>query len=351
MENLKGFEKRKADHIRLALDKRTQNLTSNPFSRIGLIPEALPDINFSEVDLETILLGKKFSSPHFISSMTAGHKLGFQINSLLAQAAAEKNWLFCVGSQKKELLKSNKAAVEELKKISKKYSKTQFVSNIGIEEVIQFDSSRILQLVDSLNSIGLIIHLNALQEVFQNKEDVRMKQGLKAIAKIVKESPVPVILKEVGFGISEVTAKKLFEVGVHVVDVSGHGGTHWGMIEALRQKEDSFLQRSIQHFSDWGFSTVDSLLSSQQLIKKHSFWASGGIRSGVDSAKCLALGAAAVGLAQPILNSVLKKDKLSTIEKVVATMDQFDFELRTALFCTGIQNVKQASQRKVWYEK
>lgn len=357
MENVKTFEQRKKDHIRLALGPRTQNRVSNDFSRIGLVPEALPGLNFSEVDLKTQLLDHQFSSPHFISSMTAGHQQGYQINSLLAEAAAEKNWLFCVGSQKKELLGSSAQASDhnDLRLIARKFKKTKFVSNIGIEEVITYSSKEILRLVESINAIGIIVHLNALQEVFQNKKDVNMKNGLKAIEKLVKASPVPVMVKEVGFGISATTAKKLFNVGVSVVDVSGHGGTHWGMIEALRQDSNSHFVKSAEHFSDWGLSTVESLMDCKSLVKKKNIWASGGVRSGVDSAKCMALGAKAIGLAQPLLNSVIQDEKIQSVENVLATMDQFDFELKTALFCMGIGQVKQLTaasfSRKVWYEK
>lgn len=357
MENVKTFEQRKKDHIRLAQDNLTQNLVSNDFSRIALVPEALPEINFSDVSLEAKILGHKFSSPHFISSMTAGHEQGFKINSILAEASAEKNWLFCVGSQKKELLGlSAQAEIKnDLKQIAKTNKKTKFVSNIGLEEVITYTPKEILRIVDSIQSIGLIVHLNALQEVFQNKSDVKMKNGLKAIEKLVKASPVPVIAKEVGFGISRVTAKRLFNVGVSVVDVSGHGGTHWGMIEALRQEKNSYFVKSAEHFSDWGFSTVESLIDCQDLVNKKNIWASGGVRSGVDSAKCLAMGARAVGLAQPLLNSVITNGKINSTEHVLQTMAQFDYELRTALFCMGVDRVSllnaQTKPRKVWYEK
>lgn len=356
MEDLKLFEKRKKDHIRLALDAQTQGLTNNDFSRIGLVPSALPELNFSEVNLSTQLLNQKVSSPHFISSMTAGHKLGSEINSLLAEAAGEKNWLFCVGSQKRNLI--NQDEISDIQLIARKFKKTKLVSNIGLEEVIQYKPQEILKLTDSIQAVGLIIHLNALQEVFQNKKDVVMKNGLKAISEIVKKSDIPVIIKEVGFGISAETSRKLRDLGVQVVDVAGSGGTHWGMIEALRQDKNDVTASSIHPFADWGLSTIDCLLDHQTFLfgenlKQSSFevWASGGIRSGVDSAKCLALGAKAVGLAQPILKNMMKNNKLGSIETVIEKMDQLDFELKTAMFCLGMGCVSDFSHRKVWYEK
>lgn len=355
LEDLNLFEQRKKDHIRLALDAKTQRLAGDDFSRIKLVPQALPELNFSEVSLETKLLGQKVSSPHFISSMTAGHKQGFEINSLLAEASISKDWLFCVGSQKRSLI--NPEEISDIQQIAKKYKKAKLVSNIGLEEVIQFKIADILKLSNSINAVGLIIHANALQEVFQNKKDVVMKNGFKAVAEIVKKSDVPVIVKEVGFGISSEMAQKLFDIGVQVVDVAGSGGTHWGMIEALRQDKKSLSARAIDHFADWGMSTVDCLLDLQSYLNSlddsekidSSVWASGGIRSGVDSAKALALGASAVGLAQPLLKNLIRKNKIGSVDQVIQAMDQFDFELKTSMFCLGLKNVSEFSQRKVWY--
>ena len=357
MEDFKQFEQRKKDHIRLALDSKTQNLTNHDFSRIKLVPNALPELNFSEVSLETKLLNQKVSSPHFISSMTAGHKQGLEINSLLAEAAGIKNWLFCVGSQKRSLI--NPKEVSDIQLIAKKYKKTKLVSNIGLEEVIQSKPADILKLADSINAVGLIIHANALQEVFQNKKDVVMKNGFKAISEIVKKSDVPVIVKEVGFGISSEMAQRLFDIGVNVVDVAGNGGTHWGMIEALRQDENTLSARAIENFADWGLSTVECLLDLQSFLNSldeeeklaNSVWASGGIRSGVDSAKALALGASAVGLAQPLLKNLIVKNKIGSVDQVIQAMEQFDFELKTAMFCLGLGHVSEFSTRKVWYGK
>jgi isopentenyl-diphosphate delta-isomerase len=184
-----------------------------------------------------------------------------------------------------------------------------------------------------------------------------MKNGFKSIAEIVKKSDVPVVVKEVGFGISSEMAQKLFDVGVHVVDVAGNGGTHWGMIEALRQDSKSMSAQAIRHFTDWGLSTVDCLLDLQSFLNSlddeekalQSVWASGGIRSGVDSAKAFALGASAVGLAQPLLNNLIHKNKLKSSDLVIEAMEQFDFELKTAMFCLGLANVSEFSKRKVWY--
>lgn len=349
MESLSSFEKRKKDHIRWSLSQKTQNLSSNGFEQFSLHHCALPDFNFSEVSLKTNLLNQTFSSPHFISSMTAGHKKGDEINQLLAKAAAEMGWLFCVGSQKKEL--QNKQSSKSWEKIVKNHPQVKFVSNIGIEEVIQYPINQILDLTRPINSIGIIVHLNPLQEVFQNKTDVYMKGSLKAITELVKKSSVPVIVKEVGFGISQDVSQSLFDVGVSVVDVSGSGGTHWGMVEVLRNPKNRLLLNAIKHFEKWGYSTAQSLVeNNKHVVNRKKIWASGGIRSGVDSAKCLALGAQAVGIAQPLLKALCGQSETKmNYKKLIECMQQFDFELKTAMFCTGLQSIQDFKKREILY--
>jgi isopentenyl-diphosphate delta-isomerase len=358
-ESLKQFEQRKKDHIRFSLDQKTQSLASSHFDQINLVHHALPDFNFSEVVLDTKILGHNFASPHFISSMTAGHGQSFQINSILAKAAAKKNWLMCVGSQRREL--TDLKAQKEWQKIRQQNQSAKFVSNIGIEELIGSTTLQILDLVENLNSLGLIVHLNPLQEIFQ-KSEANYKGAFKSLEQLISKSKVPVIIKEVGFGLSLDLMKKLFQLGVHAVDVSGRGGTHWGAVEALRNNKKDKSLKSIEAFFDWGQSAVECLLSAQELMHKNNIWASGGIRSGVDSAKCLALGARAVGIAQPLMRAALSKNtKLKNVKSkeddktLLTVMDQFDFELKTALFCTGMiscaeLNKSQVSQKKVWYE-
>lgn len=349
MEKSSSFEQRKKDHIKWSLSQKTQNLNSNGLEKFSFHHYALPDFNFSEVSLETNILKHHFSSPHFISSMTAGHKKGDEINQLLAKSAGEMGWMFCVGSQKKEL--QQKQSIKSWEKIVKNNSQTKFISNIGIEEVIQYPAEQILDLSKSINAIGMIVHLNPLQEVFQNKADVYMRGSLSALAHLVIKSNLPIIVKEVGFGISAEVTKNLFDLGVSVVDVSGSGGTHWGMVEALRNPKNKILSNAIKHFAQWGYTTAEALIENKKHIKhSHHLWASGGIRSGVDSAKCLALGAEAVGIAQPLLKALCGSDvKKMNYKNLIDCMKQFDFELKTAMFCTGVQNIQDFKKREILY--
>lgn len=353
---LKEFEQRKKDHISLSLDQKTQGLASDGFSKIQLIPQALPQFNFSETNISTELLGHSFLSPHFVSSMTAGHEWGQKINLALAQAAANNQWLMAVGSQRKELIDLD--GPSEWDFILNKVPEVRIVSNIGIEEVNQIEVSKILRLVEKTNAVGLYVHLNSLQEVFQ-KNEALFKGSEKALRKLIEKSKIPILIKEVGFGISPELVEKLFQWGAQVVDLSGRGGTHWIRLEELRTSSSIYLSG----FENWGLTNVDILKSLKLKTLRKNVWASGGIRHGVDSLKCLALGAKAVGVAQPLMKSAVgpknKIDKTWNVEKAFhqldLTMKKFDQELKIGLFGLGFKNLEGLQQsihrkKKVWYE-
>ena len=341
-ESFDEFETRKQDHIRLALDARTQGRTATEFDKIRLIHNALPEINFSSISLNKEFFGQVFSSPHFVSSMTAGHSESLKINRNLAQAAVANNWIMAVGSQRREL--TDKYASREWLDIKADLPQLKLISNIGVLELMSFGPERVMTVVDNLNALAIYVHLNPLQEVFQNNENLNFKGALSALQKLCAVSPVPVLVKEVGFGINKNLAQKLFDIGVTAVDVAGHGGTHWGLIEAYRHSPESIFYKAADAFADWGYSTVDCLLELQDLSLFNQVWASGGIRNGVESAKCLSLGARAVGIAQPLMSAAVE-----SAESVSLKMKEFDFQLKTAMFCMGISNCEEFLHKKVWY--
>lgn len=348
LESTQNFSKRKVDHIRFAADDRSQRLTSSGFANIHLQHNPLPELRFSDVDPSAHLLGHQFSTPLFVSSMTAGHEKSKSVNARLAKLAGARGWLMAVGSQKRELF--DKTALNEWKKIRNANPTTKFVSNIGIEEVIQFKPAEIISLVDNLESIGLIVHLNSIQEMFQKnlQADVDLRGGLKAIAKLVKQSPVPVIVKEVGFGFSLDSIFRLNDIGVAVIDLSGRGGSHWGMIEALRGRgeQGESLMNSARAFSDWGHTNFEMLkwLSTAKPLKSE-IWASGGIRDGLEALKCVAMGAKGVGLAQPLMVACLKSENA-----LLNAMVNFENQLKLGMFAMGVINLEQMQQGKYWYE-
>lgn len=323
------FESRKRDHIELALQDENEACGGSGFERIQLNHEALPDHNFSEINLNTQILGQSRLTPFFVSSMTAGHAGSINLNLRLAMACAERGWMMGVGSQRRELFDFENARKEWLE-VRKQAPRAQLLSNIGLSQLITATNKQILGLIESLEAEALIVHLNALQECLQLEGTPSFKGGLVRISEIAKALSVPVIVKETGCGFSEATLKQLKEVGVSAVDVSGYGGTHWGRIEGRRQVANSIQQQAALTYAHWGVSTVDSLLNARRIKPNFEVWASGGVRTGLDAAKALALGASAVGLAKPILSAALESEV--ALQKVMSTVE---YELKIAIFCTG----------------
>lgn len=341
-QSIDDFENRKKDHIRLALDSMSQGVVSSGFDRVRLVHNALPEINFSDVTLATNILSQSFSSPHFVASMTAGHKQSVQINLNLAKAASKKHWMMAVGSQRREL--DNESFAQEWAEIRKQVPDVRFVSNIGISEVITEPVEKIIKLTETIQAVGLIVHVNPLQEVIQDRRNGLFKGGLSAIENLIKKTKIPVVVKEVGFGINEETISKLFSIGVEAVDLAGRGGTHWGFIEGARGTAEGLGPDVAQAFADWGYSAVELLMGLQEHVLFNPIWASGGVRSGVDSAKCLALGARAVGIAQPLMKAAVHSET-----EVLNVMKLFDDQLRVAMFCMGIGRCEDFLHKKVWY--
>lgn len=338
------FETRKYQHIQISTTDSSQVQESSELHKLSLIHEALPEFNLSDVDTSIQLphIGK-LKRPFFISSMTAGHKDSFNLNLRLAQAAERWGLLMGVGSQRKEL--SNDKAQQEWLKIREACPNVMLAGNIGITQLISTPIESILRLVGSLNAKAFFVHSNPLQEALQEEGTPQFKNSLSALAKLVECSPVPVIFKEVGSGISAETAQRLKSVGVKYVDISGAGGTHWGLIEGLRQDPSSIGYKVAQNFREWGHSNTRSLQRVLEVFNgaEECVFASGGYRNGVDVAKALALGANAVGMAQPFLKSALISG-----EQLDEFIIQTTHELRIAMFCTGVQTVADFKRKRVW---
>ncbi len=335
------FEKRKSDHIRLALSPISQTENLSGLDRIQLRHEAFPEINFSNIDISCELFGKKLKSPFFVSSMTAGHANSLKLNQLFAKLCNEKSWALGVGSQRRELY--DQSAGGEWKQIRSAHPDLILLSNIGLSQLIKTPLKDIQSIVDSLGAQALIVHTNPLQEALQPEGTPQFEGGLNALKNLLQFLSVPVIVKETGCGFSKQSLEKLNALGVTIVDLSGLGGTHWGRIEGQRSAPNEKLYKASKVFADWGISTLDSLLNARAIGPKFQIWASGGVRSGLDAAKFIAMGASMVGIAKPILESALESE--SSLRK---TMEQFEFELKVAMFCCGVQNLQQLQEGQVW---
>lgn len=339
METSTQFEKRKREQIALALEESTQNLSSSDWEQYQLQHNAFPEINFKEVDLSTSFFSLQLSSPLFISSMTAGHEQGEMINNRLAGLSQKKQILMGVGSQRKEL--QDPKASQEWKKIKSRYPKSLLMGNLGLTQIISTPTDEVQKLVDSLEAVALIVHTNPMQEALQVEGTPDFRGGFKALENLCKKISVPVIVKEVGFGFSRDTLIRLSETGVSAVDVSGKGGTHWGRIEGLRSQSKNINEASLT-FSNWGRTTLEILRDLSEIKGPFQTWASGGIRNGLDAAKCLSLGAKMTGLAQPWLKAALGKE-----EELDELFNRLQLELKIALFCTGSENIEALGSRKV----
>lgn len=339
--NTEHFESRKADHLRLALDPAMEAAGESGFDRILLAHEALPELDFADVKLDTKFFGYKAASPFFISSMTAGHVNGEAINLTLARAASSRRWPMGLGSQRREL--SDPQAKNEWKRLRRLAPNGFFMSNLGLSQLILTKTDKVLELVDALEAGALIIHTNPLQESLQPEGTPQFKGGLKALEKICKASPVPVILKETGCGFSRETLKRLSGLGLAAIDLSGYGGTHWGRIEGGRAPADSVQKIAAQTFRGWGIGTVASLENCAGLKLKAEIWASGGIRSGLDGAKAVAMGARKVGFAKPALEAALAGE--TALE---TWMQRMEFEMKVAMFCSGKSTPESLRGGKRW---
>lgn len=323
-----AFEKRKQDHITLALMPENQADQLNTFDQINLYHEALPDLNFAEINITSQRFGKTITNPFMVSSMTAGHTDAIRINHNFMSACAARGWAMGVGSQRREL--TDPDAFLAWAPLKKEFPQVSLFGNLGIAQLITTPLSKLQKLVDALSAKSMIIHCNPLQECIQPAGTPNFKGCLKALEILVKSLNVPVIVKETGCGFSRATLKRLNDIGVAAVDISGAGGTHWGRIEGHRATQDPILHQASQTFSNWGLNTISSLISAKELDPTFEIWGSGGVRNGLDAAKLFALGASTVGFAKALLSEALI-DSQNVLDK----MASIEYELKVAMFCTG----------------
>lgn len=339
-DDFSKFEQRKKDHIQLALDPIHQTVAHNRFDDYQLIHEAIPDMNFSEIDLSTRSLGRLRRKPFFVSSMTAGHQHAEKINAHLLEACQIMGWAMGVGSQRRELTDKNGA--KEWQHLRQRFPDASVMANLGIAQIIDTPMAKLKELVVNLKAQAFIVHCNPLQEVIQPEGTTNFKGAWQALENLLCAIDVPVVVKETGCGFAQKTLQHLNDIGVHAIDVGGLGGTHWGRIEGSRATEDPIRYAAAKTFANWGIPTASVLDSARDLLLQTELWASGGIRHGLDAAKAIALGASQVGIAKPILAAALE-----SVEKVVEVMAIYEYELRVAMFCTGSSNIQALKKQSL----
>ncbi len=320
---------RKREHIEVVLSKnvgfrgKTTGLGS-----IELQHNALPEINLADVDTSTVFLGKQLKYPLLVSSMTGGYSEALRINRTLAEVCQEYGIAMGVGSQRQALESSKYHRTFSIAR--KSAPSIPIFGNIGAVEVASMkDESPALKLVELIQADALAIHLNPLQEFLQPEGNTSFRGVFAGIERLVKRLPVPVIVKEIGAGLSGKVIRTLWNIGVRYIDVAGAGGTSWAGVEVLRRKKVEPLTA----FWDWGIPTVRAIREAAQYKAEapYTLIASGGITSGLDVAKCIALGADIVGVARPALQALSKNGKKG-LRKL---LDRWILELRGAMFLTG----------------
>ncbi len=337
---LKLIKNRKKDHLAMALSPKAQ-VGDTGFSKYSFVHNALPEINYDEIDTSTTFFGKKVNYPFFISCMTGGVLRGEMINMNLAKAAQKFNIGMGVGSQR---IAIDHPQFKRIFRVREYAPDIPILANIGIAQLnYGFGLPEFQSCVDMIDADALVIHLNPIQEVIQPEGDRNWEGLLGKLQKIVAKLSVPVIAKEVGFGLSEDVVKHLYKIGIRIFDTAGWGGTSWALVEGLRGDADRGLG---ELFSNWGISTTDSILECKKVQKsvkeKITILGSGGIRNGVEIAKALAMGADLVGVAAPFARAGLVSE--GEVEKLI---ERYAIELKTTMFGVGTKNIRDLKRIKL----
>jgi isopentenyl-diphosphate delta-isomerase len=327
-------ESRKADHIRICLEEDVQfRQTTNGLERYHFDHCCLPEIDCSEIDISTTFFGKPMDAPLLISSMTGGTPEAKTINTRLAKVAQHYRLAMGVGSQRVAV---ENPTCSDTFAVRKYAPDILLFANLGaIQLNYNYGLDECLRVVDLLEADAMILHLNPLQECIQPNGDTNFRGVLDKIESLCSKLPVPVIVKEVGNGISAKMAHRLIGAGVAAIDVAGAGGTSWALVES--ERADNVLQRRLgRTFADWGVPTADCITGIRQMAPDVPLIASGGLRHGVDVAKAIALGADIAGLAMPFLQAATSSEAtLYDLAKVLIA------EISTVLFCTGNATLEQ----------
>jgi isopentenyl-diphosphate delta-isomerase len=332
MTKVTHIDQRKADHIKINLEQDVLSGLTNGLERYQFVHEALPDLDLEAVDTTLNLFGKSLRAPILISSMTGGTEEAKTINWRLAEAAQEVGVALGVGSQRAAL--ENPHLVETFSIARKVAPNILLFANLGAVQLnYGYSIDHCRRAVDMLQADALILHLNPLQEAVQVGGDTNFVGLAKKIEKICKKIDVPVIVKEVGWGISERTARLLAESGVSAIDVAGAGGTSWSQVE-MHRAPDEFTRQLAATFVGWGIPTADSILNVKRALPEMTVFASGGLKDGLDIAKCLALGATLGGMAGLFLKTAAVSTG-KTVEMMILTKRQ----IQVAMFATGVGEI------------
>jgi isopentenyl-diphosphate Delta-isomerase len=329
------IKQRKRDGIEIPLNNDVQAKTTSTYLEyVKLIHNALPELDYDEIDISTTFLKRKFSAPLIIDSMTGGAPEAARINGRLGELAEKYGFAMGLGSQRAGLESKELA---ETYSIARKNAPSAFlIANIGGAQLAKgLSIDNIKKIIDMIQADALVIHLNPLQELIQPEGELKYKGVFSKISEISGALDVPVIVKEVGAGISKEVAVKLEVSGVSAINVAGAGGTSWAGVEKLRaEASNNDLKIHLgEIFWDWGIPTAASLIEVKKTVKVPII-ASGGLRNGIEMAKCIVLGASMCAMAYPfLLKAAESKEQLFNFADTVIA------ELKSTMFLIGAMNL------------
>ena len=324
---------RKLDHIRIVLDSPVEHERDTLLGEVELVHAALPELSLDKVDVSIEFLGRRLQAPLMITGMTGGHAVAEKINCALAEAAREKGIAMGVGSQR--------AALEH-PELAPSFSSARrcggpdlvLVANIGAPQLAKgYGVEEVLKAIEMIDADAVAVHLNAAQEAFQPEGDTDFQGVLDALERLAAELPVPVIVKETGHGIGYEAALALRSRGIRFLDVSGAGGTSWVRVEEYRAIEKGLLPlaAAAETYRDWGIPTAQAVVEARWAAPDACIIGSGGVRTGLDAAKLVALGADLAGIALPAIRAYAE----GGADAVKQLLDAVIAEVRAAVFLTG----------------
>jgi isopentenyl-diphosphate delta-isomerase len=330
---------RKSEHIRINLEENVQSGLTTGLERYRLIHQALPEMALEDVALSQTLFGKVQRVPLLVSSMTGGTDTAMRINRNLAIAAQETGLAMGVGSQRAAIEDPELASTFQVRKFAPdillfaNLGAVQFNYSYGIDEC--------RKAVEMIKADALILHLNPLQEALQPEGDHDFSHLAEKIGAIVKKLDVPVIVKEVGWGMSKETVRRLLDIGVAAIDVAGAGGTSWSQVE-MHRIQDLYRAQTAATFIAWGIPTAESIRNVRAESETLSLIASGGLKNGIDVVKCLALGANLGGMAGLFLKAAHDSEQAT-----LQTMQMIVEQIRIAMFAAGAKSLPELNLSKL----
>lgn len=340
LQDTSTTESRKSDHIRINLEEDVQfpGLTTG-LEKYAFMHQAVPEIDYDQIDTTVTLFNKQLGAPLLISSMTGGTEMARTINNTLAEAAQAHRIAMGLGSQRAAVEDENLSSSFEIRKVA---PDILLFANLGAVQLnYGYGVAECQRAVDMAQADALILHFNVLQEAVQPEGDTNFAGLLQRVEDVAKHLPVPIIAKEVGWGFSEKNVRDLVNAGVSAIDVAGSGGTSWSEVEYHRAPT-AFHAKVAASFADWGIPTADAIQYAKKAAPDLPVFASGGLRDGIDVAKSIALGATLGGMAGPFLKAA--NDSVEAVDELIQILKS---QLRVSMLCSSSSTITELGQREL----